>query len=354
MTMRFREKVRVGTDPQGNAIHKWATGNSHQEVLRATAKILLEYGLVEGQQMKECPVSPYLRDYIEEWFRLYKEPKLRHTTKSSYLNLIKKHIVPYFRNIRVEEINTTVLQTFYNEHNDMAQSTVRQMRAILHQVFDLAVEDGFLQRNPTESKRVFIKARKEKRREVLSGRELLDIMNSLPRLREEDQALMGLLLFTGMRRGEVLGLRWEHIDWLRKVIYVQQSVTFRDNRPVVGETKSQAGNRVVPLHSGLECILRPQRQLGGFVIGGSAPISEMSFKRTWERIGKTIDLRGATPHVFRHTYITMAASSGIDVKTLQAIAGHSDIRMTMDRYAHVLEDKVIAASAQIEQSFTAR
>ena len=50
----------------------------------------------------------------------------------------------------------------------------------------------------------------------------------------------------------------------------------------------------------------------------------------------------------------MAASSGIDVKTLQAIAGHSDIRMTMDRYAHVLEDKVIAASAQIEQSFTAR
>ena len=110
----------------------------------------------------------------------------------------------------------------------------------------------------------------------------------------------------------------------------------------------------MPLHSGLERILRPQRQLGGFVIGGSAPISEMSFKRTWERISKTIDLHGATPHVFRHTYITMAASSGIDVKTLQAIAGHSDIRMTMDRYAHAMEDKMIAASAQIEQSFTTR
>ena len=252
----------------------------------------------------------------------------------------------------VEEINTTVLQTFYNAHNDMSQSTVRRMRAILHQVFDLAVEDGFMQRNPTESKRVFIKAKKEKRREALSGKDLMDIMNSLPCLRDDDRMLMGLLLFTGMRRGEVLGLRWEHIDWLRKLIYVQQSVTYLNNRPVVGETKSEAGNRVVPLHRELERILRPQRQLGGFVIGGNEPISEMSFKRTWERIRKTIDLHGATPHVFRHTYITLAASSGIDIKTLQAIAGHSDIRMTLDRYAHAMEDKIIAATAQIEKSFT--
>ena len=62
---------------------------------------------------------------------------------------------------------------------------------------------------------------------------------------------------------------------------------------------------------------------------------------------KRIDLCGATPHVFRHTYITLAASSGMDVNTLQSIAGHSDIKMTLDRYAHERENNVIAAGSLI-------
>ena len=71
----------------------------------------------------------------------------------------------------------------------------------------------------------------------------------------------------------------------------------------------------------------------------------------WERIGKRIDLCGATPHVFRHTYITLAASSGMDVKTLQSIAGHSDIKMTLDRYAHERENNIILAGSLIGNIF---
>ena len=94
--------------------------------------------------------------------------------------------------------------------------------------------------------------------------------------------------------------------------------------------------------------LQPCRQINGFIIGdGTEPITETTFKRMWERIGKRIDLCGATPHVFRHTYITLAASSGMDVKTLQSIAGHSDIKMTLDRYAHERENNVIAAGSLI-------
>ena len=64
-----------------------------------------------------------------------------------------------------------------------------------------------------------------------------------------------------------------------------------------------------------------------------------------------IDLCGATPHVFRHTYITLAASSGMDVKTLQSIAGHSDIKMTLDRYAHERENNIISAGSLIGDVF---
>ena len=77
-------------------------------------------------------------------------------------------------------------------------------------------------------------------------------------------------------------------------------------------------------------ILEPYRKEEGYIIGdGQKQLTERTFIRMWQRIGRTINLYGATPHRMRHTYITLAASSGVDVKTLQEIAGHADIKMTM-------------------------
>ena len=353
MPSKFKERVCIGFDAQGNPIYKWVCGVTRQEIIREAARVLLQYGLIEGQQTQKPPDSPFFKTYIAEWFRLYKENKLRQTTKTGYQNLIQKHIIPFFGSIRLEDINTSVLQEFYNAHSHLAQSTVRQMSIILHQVFDLAVEDDYMKKNPTNSKRVFISAKKAAKREALGEEHIVQIMAALPRLQETDRMVMALLLFTGLRRGEVLGLRWEDIDWIRGMIRVERAVTFKDNRPHLGPPKSEAGNRIVPLTKELMQILKPLRQLGGFIIGGSEPISEMTFKRMWERIGKTVDLRGATPHVFRHTFITLAASSGMDIKTLQGIAGHSDVRMTIERYAHVRVEKVKEAGAQIEAVFEA-
>lgn len=156
------------------------------------------------------------------------------------------------------------------------------------------------------------------------------------------------MLYTGVRRGEALGLRWENLDWKKGVIHIEQAVTFLNNQPVLGETKSDAGIRIVPFDERLMDVLRSYRQIAGFIIGdGITPMTERTFTRMWQRIDRTIDLHEATPHTFRHTYITLAASSGIDVKTLQSIAGHSDIKMTMDRYAHKRDEKTIEAGAQI-------
>ena len=75
------------------------------------------------------------------------------------------------------------------------------------------------------------------------------------------------------------------------------------------------------------------------------------FSNLWRFLWKNRD--DATPHVFRHTYLTIAASSGLDIKTLQAIAGHADIQMTMNCYVHKIEEKIIEANDLIAGSFTA-
>ena len=76
----------------------------------------------------------------------------------------------------------------------------------------------------------------------------------------------------------------------------------------------------------------------------------MTYKRGWERICRTINMHGATAHVLRHTYITMAAAH-VDIKTLQTIAGHADISTTMNRYAHGREDKIIEAGGLLRNMY---
>ena len=356
MAKRERERVQIGTDTNGKPIYTWVEGKNRQDFLINAAKILLSRGMLDDPAAvprQETPKTPYFKQYAEQWWKLYKLPKLRHTTRTTYRNLLDNHILPYFGKMRLEEISTNTIQNFYNENGGKAKSTVRQMSILLHQIFDMAVEDGHMRVNPTESKRLALPTRKKKR-DALTASDVKDILGNLDKLDRQERALIALLLLTGMRRGEALGLCWENIDWEKKLIGVEQAVTFFNNQPVVGETKSEAGNRVIPLDKRLEEMLTPMKRENGFVIGdGEKPLAERAFTRMWERIGKKIDLHGATPHIFRHTYITLAASSGIDVKTLQSIAGHADIKMTMDRYAHKREEKVIAAGDLIGGVFEA-
>ena len=205
--------------------------------------------------------------------------------------------------------------------------------------------------NPTESKRLFMKGTKTKR-EALKDNQIKEIIKNLSLLEAKDRIPLAILLYTGMRRVEMLALRWEDIDWKRRLVHVERAITFQDNQPVLGKTKSDAGIRAIPLEDELAGILKPYRQLNGFVVGdGINPLTERTFTRMWQRIEKTIPLYGATPHIFRHTYITLVASSGIDIKTLQTIAGHSDIKMTMDRYAHSREEKIMEAGPAISRVF---
>lgn len=95
-------------------------------------------------------------------------------------------------------------------------------------------------------------------------------------------------------------------------------MTFCNNQPMLGEAKSEAGNRTIPLDAQLEAILLLERKESGFVLGdGEKPLTERTSTRLWQRIGKKIDLHDATPHIFQHTYISMmtCAKSPIFIKT---------------------------------------
>jgi integrase len=289
-------------------------------------------------------------DYAWEWFESYKVPKLRPGTEMNYRLIIRKHLVPFFGSMRLDEITTVDVQRFYNQHAHQSRSTVNKLALILHGIFDSAIEDGLCVIDPTRSKRLTY-SKKKTVREALSIEDAQDIICNLGKLELKDRLLVALLIFTGIRRGEALGLQWEDIDFNRKLINIRRSVRFAGNKGYIGPTKSKAGVRPIPLEPQLEEILTALPHGGKYILGnGEFPITEMTYKRGWERICRTINMHGATAHVLRHTYITMAAAH-LDIKTLQTIAGHSDISTTMNRYAHGREDKIIQAGGLLRDMY---
>ncbi len=149
---------------------------------------------------------------------------------------------------------------------------------------------------------------------------------------------LALMLFTGMRRGEVLGLRWEDIDFDNKLIRVRRAVSYPTNQPLVSTPKTRSGNRVIPLDDQLTALLEPKGTTG-YVIGGEKPLTQMVLRRILRQINKKVDMFGATPHVFRHSFATMLNDAGASVKTIQSIIGQKDFKTTADRYCHPRDNR---------------
>ena len=204
-----------------------------------------------------------------------------------------------------------------------------------------ALEDELIFKDPTASRRIVIPSKKKKEREALPLQRYKEIMNGLEKLEQTDRRFLALLMFCGIRRGEALGMRWEDIDMENGLLHIRRGVTHpQQNQPHIEELpKTKNGVRDIPLDPILIEHLSP---LGGtgFIIGGEKPFGLSAYRAMLTRIKKVINLKGVTAHVFRHSYLTYAAGETTDLKTLQTLAGHSTIQMTMDHYVHAQPEKL--------------
>ena len=350
-----RARVTVDHDEQGSPIVKWASGKTSEELHYNISRILFENGCLEDMIRNHKPKAHSeptsqcvsFRVHTEQWLKLYKAQTLKPTTLAGYRSNLKCHIYPALGDIPLDRITTADIQKFLNEHANLARSTLHTMQILVGEILQSAFEDSLIPTNPASSKRLCNPSSGKKTREALELGILKEIVHKIPLLEDqEDICLMALLTLTGMRRGEVLGLRWEDIDFDAGLIHVRRSVTYPSNRPNVSTPKSKNGYRDVPIPPQLHLLLFKCRS-SGYVVGGEVPISKQTFRNSMTRIEKQIDLHGATPHVFRHTLMTMFDRAGVGAKTIQAIAGHGDIKITMNRYVHSQTDQLLSAGEKI-------
>lgn len=361
MASPYRERVYLGLDEDGNEIVKWASGDSKTELHDAIVRLYVKYGKIDRflAEVKH-PLSyesekkvVLFRDYYEQVWLPQKIRTCKKTTLAGYKSYFSKHLLPEFGSLNLYDIRPFDVQDYFTAKHDLTVKTQREHYNVLCSLFDFAMDDEDVQlpRNPAKSKYVNVNYSETDSavREALPSEVISQIISDIGQLPITQRRLMALLLFTGMRRGEVLGLRWEDIDIEKGFIEVRRNATYPSNQATVTTPKTVNGYRSLPLYAQLLELLSPVKKKG-YVIGGlKTPISLTSYRWMFQKIREAVNLHEATAHVFRHSYLTMMDEAGVDPKTLQYIAGHGNFSFTMNRYVHGRKKAALQAGVKFEE-----
>ncbi len=350
-----RRKIITSFTDEGDPVFKFLKANNQDEMNVKIVKAFVESGRIHQicpyiQVDNHSESKILLKDYAMEW--LARKRRLKETTRMTYLKYLNQYIIPDLGKLKVADIKDTDVQKMLDKHDNLARKTLVEMKSTLHQVLKYAVSDEIIRKNPCESVDIVIPSSKVKERKALPLAQFQDILSHLQSLTGDDRRFLALCLFTAMRRGEALGLRWEDIS--DDKIHIQRNVTHpQRNQPCISTPKTKAGIRSIPLTEPLKHMLQPFEK-SGFIVGGESPYSLSSYRAMWKRIRKAIDMHGATPHVLRHSYLTYAVGATTDFKTIQGISGHADVFTLVNRYAHPQEDKVVELSNEIADVLTGK
>lgn len=222
-----------------------------------------------------------------------------------------------------------------------SRRTVQMHRDILNMIFNYAIVNGKLSQNPCAAVSM-PKNLKSKTREIPDDRAITAVQNGVG-------APFGMfaffLLYTGLRRGEALAIRYEDIDRERKIIRVERAVEFVGNNPHIKTPKTKAGAREVPLLDVLDAVL-PEGSGLLFCREDGSLLTKTAYRKRWEKYCETIGV-DITAHQLRHGYATILYEAGVQDKDAQLIMGHSSIQVTRDVYTHIRDAQKNKAAAAI-------
>lgn len=288
-------------------------------------------------------------DWCNTWISVWCS-RLRPTTIASYRSIQRLYLSPLLGAQRLDAVTSEDIQTAIDLILDTGHGRTAELAFdVLRACFRRAVRARHLLYSPVDA----VEPPKFDRRAVSAIP--CDILPVFTReaVKQPLWPAFALMLYAGLRRGEVIGLRWRDIDMAKRVIHVRQSVVSIDGHLQPGQTKSAAGCRDIPMIEPLPQILQQRRAaaLRAGCAGADRPVIvsarsngyitpsglQSALRRIQQRSPQLTDI---TLHALRHTYATQMLAKGVNIKTLQYILGHSNSRLTLDTYCSTCYNSV--------------
>ena len=293
-------------------------------------------------------------EWADQWFEYHKE-NVKPTTAEGYrytLRILKDH----FERRKLSEIKAMDIEQFLRQlrKEGRSDSALAQCRGMMFQICKKAVANDLILKNPVEYAEKMRKG-PPKRKEAFTADEVRYLMENLP----EDKIgwSIRLMLSTGMRTQELLGLEPRHIAKDGSTITIEQALVRIKGSVAIGTPKSYDSYRTIPVPPMTQYCARLLRDTEDKFVWNSPkkadqPCNPSHFATQFEKTLEAMDgVRVLTPHCCRHTYVSQLQALGVSIETIQSIVGHADIDMTR-HYLHVQENIRLEAVERFSEAFS--
>jgi len=310
-------------------------------------------------------------EYLEQWLRDYVVTNTAPTTADGYSDIVRAHLIPELGRLPLSTLQPSNIQAYYarmlvagrqNGKGGLSAQTVKHHHRVLHEALKYAVKHGILIRNIAEA---VDPPRPDSKEMVTLEPEnvhiFLDAAHDTPYY-----VLFYTALYTGLRRSELLGLRWRDIDLDLATLSVVQTLHHVPKKGYVfREPKTKHSRRLVDLSPSLALLLREHRAnqelekklLGHmlmtddlvFCYPDGTPLPPNSVTKAFHKLAKSLGISRMRLHDLRHTHATIMLSQGVHPKVVSERLGHSSVAITLDTYSHVLPGIQAAAARRFDE-----
>ncbi|MED1201774.1 tyrosine-type recombinase/integrase [Heyndrickxia acidicola] len=303
----------------------------------------------------------YYDKYIVDWLKgkRYSISQQTYQVNESY---IRNQIIPLLGDYSLSQLNPMILQQFINELIDkgLANSSVKRIFSIVHSSLDMAEKMQLIPKNYAS----FVHKPKLRRKE-LQVWDVREVQHFLTLASKDPYTYMAfhLALLTGMRQGEILGLRWIDIDFENQLLFVRQTLS-HDGKEFIPGAKTASGVRSIALDQDTIQLLKRHLELvatdkdnkdykdGGLVVCTNLgeKIPPRMIMRVWYKLLRDSHLPKITFHDLRHTHASLLLKNNVHPKVVSERLGHSSIQITLDTYSHLLPNMQKEAAGKFWQT----
>ncbi len=360
----WEARVTVGVDPRtGKQKQRSVSGKTQKEVAQKLRQLTVEVDKGTYQAPSKMTVGEWLDIWLDQYLGAIK-PR----TADSYHTIVNIHLKPAFGTTKLTALQTADIQALYTallrQEKPLSAKSLRNLHGVLHKALQQALELGYIHSNPSNPCKL-PKVEKAMIR-PLDGPQIRAFMQVIQGHRFEFVYLV--TLFTGMREGEVLGLKWDCVDFQSGTILIGQQLQRKrggNAEYVFISPKNGKMRKVTPAAFVMDILHRQQARQAEWKQGAGEiwedtglvftneigqNLSPLSVYKAFKQFAAQIGRPDARFHDLRHSYAVAAIQSGDDIKTVQENLGHHTAAFTLDVYGHVT-DQMKQASAQRMQRF---
>lgn len=358
---RWEGRITNGYDDKGHTKYFSVYAKTYTEVKTKMDSFL------KGE--KKAPNKSSTVEYVcHEWLDSIRN-SVKIATLNKYTNIINNHITPYMGKLFIGKLTADYIDKFLTAklkngrmdgHGGLSPKTVCDIATVIKTVVNFSISRGY---TVSFAGKISLPRLANKETRVLTRPEQCSLESYVCNNLNQKSVGLLLALYTGLRIGELCALKWSDIDFENKILTVNSTVQRVqklgvENKTAVicGDPKSCTSVRSIPLPNPVWTALKdlaPRGQNQAYILSGSElrPVEPRSYTNYFKRCLRECNISDINFHALRHTFATRCVEVGVDIKSLSEILGHSDVKITLNRYVHSSMEQKKLQIAKLETVF---